>query len=64
VVDERQFSGGRRSRPGRPGTILAIDRLVDDPAELRRLHEETGANAVDMAAAFAATGRCADARDQ
>ena len=43
---------------GRPGTILAIDRLVDDPAELRRLHEETGANAVDMeSGVLAATGR-------
>ncbi|HWQ01681.1 MAG TPA: hypothetical protein VN449_06135, partial [Gaiellaceae bacterium] len=43
---------------GRPGTILAIDRLVDDPEELRRLHEETGANAVDMeSGVLAATGR-------
>ena len=43
---------------GRAGTILAIDRLVDDPAELRRLHVETGANAVDMeSGVLAATGR-------
>jgi adenosylhomocysteine nucleosidase len=33
---------------GRPGTILAMSRLVDDPDELRRLHEQTGADAVDM----------------
>jgi hypothetical protein len=43
---------------GRPGTILAIDRLVDDPDELRRLHDATGANAVDMESGIlAATGR-------
>ena len=43
---------------GRPGTILAMDRLVDDPAELRRLHEATGADAVDMeSGVLAATGR-------
>jgi adenosylhomocysteine nucleosidase len=32
----------------RRGTILAADRVVDDPAERRRLHELTGADAVDM----------------
>jgi adenosylhomocysteine nucleosidase len=43
---------------GRPGTILAMSRLVDDPAELRRLHEHTGADAVDMeSGVLAATGR-------
>jgi hypothetical protein len=43
---------------GRPGTILAMDRLVDDPAELRRLREQTGADAVDMeSGVLAATGR-------
>ena len=43
---------------GRPGTILAIDRLIDDPAELRRLREVTGADAVDMeSGVLAATGR-------
>ena len=43
---------------GRPGTILAMSRLVDDPAELRRLHERTGADAVDMeSGVLAATGR-------
>ncbi len=43
---------------GRPGTILAIDRLIDDPDELRHLHDATGANAVDMeSGVLAATGR-------
>ncbi len=43
---------------GKPGTILAVDRLIDDPAELRRLHETTGAAAVDMeSGVLAATGR-------
>jgi nucleoside phosphorylase len=42
----------------RPGTILAVDRLVDDPEELRRLHARTGADAVDMeSGVLAATGR-------
>jgi adenosylhomocysteine nucleosidase len=42
----------------RPGTILAADRVVDDPAERRRLHERTGADAVDMeSGVLAATGR-------
>jgi len=42
----------------RKGTILATDRLVEDPAERRRLHELTGADAVDMeSGVLAATGR-------
>ena len=42
----------------RPGTILGMGRLVDDPAELRLLHERTGADAVDMESGLlAATGR-------
>ena len=42
----------------RQGTILATDRLVEDPAERRRLHELTGADAVDMeSGVLAATGR-------
>ena len=60
VVDERGtvLWEGAGLGLGRPGTILAIDRLVDDPAELRRLHEETGANAVEMeSGVLAATGR-------
>ena len=32
----------------RPGTILAAGEIVDDPVERRRLHERTGADAVDM----------------
>jgi adenosylhomocysteine nucleosidase len=30
------------------GTILAAERVVDDPAERRELHERTGADAVDL----------------
>ena len=42
----------------RPAIILAADRLVEDPAERRRLHELTGADAVDMeSGVLAATGR-------
>jgi adenosylhomocysteine nucleosidase len=42
----------------RKGTILASPRVVDDPAERRRLHELTGAVAVDMeSGVLAATGR-------
>jgi hypothetical protein len=60
VVDERGETlwEGPGLGLGRPGTILAMSRLVDDPAELRRLHERTGADAVDMeSGALAATGR-------
>jgi nucleoside phosphorylase len=31
-----------------PGTILAADEVVDAPAERRRLHERTGADAADL----------------
>jgi adenosylhomocysteine nucleosidase len=42
----------------RQGTILASERIVEDPAERRRLHELTGADAVDMeSGVLAATGR-------
>ncbi len=42
----------------RPGTLLATDRLVEDPAERRRLQKLTGADAVDMeSGVLAATGR-------
>ena len=35
--------------PGaQPVTILAAEAIVDDPAERRRLHERTGADAVDL----------------
>jgi hypothetical protein len=60
VIDEygRTLWEGPGLGLGRPGTILAISRLVDDPAELRRLHEQTGADAVDMESGIlAATGR-------
>jgi len=44
----------------RPGTILAVDAIVDDPAERRRLHERTGADAADMeSGALARSGRLA-----
>lgn len=47
--------------PGaRAATILASDLLVDDPAERRRLHELTGADAVDMeSGVLARSGRLA-----
>jgi 8-oxo-dGTP pyrophosphatase MutT (NUDIX family) len=60
VVDEhgRTLWEGPGLGVGRPGTILAMTRLVDDPADLRRLHEQTGADAVDMeSGVLAATGR-------
>jgi hypothetical protein len=60
VVDEQGETlwEGRGLGLGRPGTILAMSRLVDDPAELRRLYERTGADAVDMESGIlAATGR-------
>jgi adenosylhomocysteine nucleosidase len=42
----------------RPGTILAIDRIADDPVERERLRSATGADAVDMESGIlAATGR-------
>jgi adenosylhomocysteine nucleosidase len=41
-----------------PATILAADALVDDPAERRRLHERTGADAADLESGpLARTGR-------
>lgn len=55
------WEGGPLGVPGaRIGTILAADALVDDPAERRRLHELTGADAVDMeSGVLAGTGRLA-----
>jgi hypothetical protein len=42
------------------GTLLAVDAVVDDPAERRRLHEKTGADAADMeSGALARSGRLA-----
>jgi nucleoside phosphorylase len=44
----------------RTGTILGASRIVDDPAERARLHERTGADAVDMESGILArTGRLA-----
>jgi hypothetical protein len=44
----------------RTATILAVDEIVDDPAERRTLHERTGADAIDMeSGALARTGRLA-----
>ena len=52
VVDEEGnvlWEGAGLGVPGsRPATILAADRLIDDPAERRRLFERTGADAVDL----------------
>jgi hypothetical protein len=42
----------------RTGTILGASRIVDDPQERARLHEQTGAEAVDMeSGALARSGR-------
>jgi nucleoside phosphorylase len=42
----------------RTGTILGASRIVDDPAERARLHERTGADAVDMeSGSLARSGR-------
>jgi hypothetical protein len=52
VVDETGavlWEGGPLGVPGAVrGTILAAERVVDDPAERRELHERTGADAVDL----------------
>jgi nucleoside phosphorylase len=62
VVDESGavlWEGGPiGSSPARTGTILGASRIVDDPAERARLHEATGADAVDMeSGALARSGR-------
>jgi nucleoside phosphorylase len=64
VVDESGsvlWEGGPLgARPARTGTILGADRIVDDPSERARLHEQTGADAVDMeSATLARSGRLA-----
>jgi hypothetical protein len=64
VVDESGavlWEGGPLGvAPARPGTILGASRIIDHPAERARLHEQTGADAVDMeSAALARTGRLA-----
>jgi hypothetical protein len=46
------------SREGSGATILAGERIVDDPEERRRLHERTGADAIDLESGpLARTGR-------
>ena len=48
------------ARGARPGTILAVDRVVDSPDARRRLRERTGADAVDMESGpLARSGRLA-----
>lgn len=55
------WEGGPLGVPeARPGTILAAGALVDDGDERRRLHEATGALAVDLESGpLARTGRLA-----
>jgi len=52
VVDESGVvlweGGPLGAASARTGTILGASRIVDDPAERARLHEQTGAEAVDM----------------
>ena len=52
VVDESGavlWEGGPLgASSARTGTILGASRIVDNPAERARLHEQTGAEAVDM----------------
>jgi nucleoside phosphorylase len=62
VVDESGtvlWEGGPLgATPARTGTILGASRIVDDPAERARLHEQTGADAVDMeSGSLARSGR-------
>jgi hypothetical protein len=62
VVDERGETlwegAGLGVAGARRVTVLAGDRIVDDPAERRRLHEATGADAIDMESGLLArTGR-------
>jgi len=43
------WEGGPLGVPGaQPATILAAEKVVDDPAERRRLHERTGADLADL----------------
>jgi nucleoside phosphorylase len=55
------WEGGPLGAPGaRTATILAAGAIVDSPDERRRLHERTGADAIDMeSGALARTGRLA-----
>jgi len=53
------WEGGPLGVPGAERvTILAAEEIVDDPAERRRLHEHTGADAADLESGpLARTGR-------
>jgi adenosylhomocysteine nucleosidase len=55
------WEGSPLGVPGaREATVLASDVLVHDPSERRRLHESSGADAVDMeSGVLAASGRLA-----
>jgi adenosylhomocysteine nucleosidase len=55
------WEGAGLGVPGaRPATVLAWDELVHDPAERRRLREQSGADAVDMeSGVLARAGRLA-----
>jgi hypothetical protein len=62
VVDERGetlWEGeGLGVREAVPGTVLACDRIVDDPGERRALHVSTGADVIDLeSGVLARTGR-------
>jgi hypothetical protein len=62
VVDERGETlwegAGLGVREAVPGTILACDRIIDDPDERRALHGSTGADVVDLeSGVLARTGR-------
>jgi nucleoside phosphorylase len=64
IVDEEGavlWEGGPLGASGaRPGTIVALDRIVDEPWERQRLRDRTGADAVDMeSGVLARTGRLA-----
>ena len=58
---ETLWEGGPLGIAGaRRATILAAEQVIDDPAERRRLHERTGADAVDMeSGVLARSGRLA-----
>ena len=57
-ADGTELWSGRGLGVSAPATILAGDRIVDDPEERQRLHERTGADAIDLeSGALARTGR-------
>jgi hypothetical protein len=57
-LDGAELWSGEGLGVSQAGTILAGNAIVDDPAERRRLHAQTGADAVDLeSGALARTGR-------